>query len=81
LYVTIADPSRVNPGKTLAIPLAPGVTLPELPPGGIRWPEHASNFPGARVIEQGFLAPTLDPATFAFVKRTVHRNLFRIPLF
>ena len=81
LYVTIAEPSRANPGKTLAIPLAPGVALPELPPGGIRWPEHASNFPGARVIEQGFLAPALDPATFAFVKRTVHRNLFRIPLF
>ena len=80
LYVTIADPSRVNPGKTLAIPLAPGTTLPELPPGGIRWPEHASSFPGARVIEQGFLAPSLDPATFAFVKRTVHRNLFRVPL-
>ena len=80
LYVTIADPSRVDPGKTLAIPLAPGVNLPELPPGGIRWPEHAPNFPGARVIEQGFLAPTLDPATFAFVKRIVHRNLFRIPL-
>jgi len=78
--VTIADPSRVNPGKTLAIPLAPGTTLPELPPGGIRWPEHAPMFPGTRVIEQGFLAPALDPATYAFVKRTVHRNLFRVPV-
>lgn len=80
LYVTVAPPSRVDPGKTLAIPLLPGTMLPELPPGGIRWLEHAPSFPGARLIEQGYLAPALDPATFAYVKRTVHRNLFRIPL-
>jgi hypothetical protein len=49
-------------------------------PGGIRWPEHAASFPGAHLIEQGYFVPALDPATFAYVKTTVHRNLFRIPL-
>ena len=80
LYVTVVPPSRGDAGKALAIPLSPGAMWPELPPGGIRWPEHASTFPGARVIEQGYLAPALDPGTFAYVKRAVHRNLFQVPL-
>jgi hypothetical protein len=35
---------------------------------------------GARVIEHSVVAPGPDPATYAFVKVMVHRNLYRVPI-
>lgn len=66
--------------KTLAIPIPPGETFPNLPASGIRGLGDAAAFPGSRVIDGSNIAPGPDPSVFAYVKTTVHRNLFRIPL-
>jgi hypothetical protein len=72
--------SRTSAGKTFAIPVPPGETFPDLPASGIRGQADARTFPGSRVIEAWHIAPGPDPSIYAYVKTTVHRNLFRIPL-
>ena len=54
--------------------------LPDLPEGGIRSDEQASVIRGARLINASEISPGPDPSTFAYVKTTTQRNLFRIPL-
>jgi DNA-binding winged helix-turn-helix (wHTH) protein/Tol biopolymer transport system component len=81
LYVTVLEQSRTQPGRTLAIPLAPGEMLPALPPEGIRGVADLDRFPGARLIDEGRqFAPSPTFGTYAFVSTTTHRNLFRIGL-
>jgi DNA-binding winged helix-turn-helix (wHTH) protein/Tol biopolymer transport system component len=80
LYVGVEAKSRTGPGKTLAIPLAQGETFPNLPNAGIRSVEDEALLPGSRVIDGWGVSPGPDPSTFAYVKTTVHCNLFRITL-
>ncbi|MGH9631245.1 MAG: TolB family protein, partial [Bryobacteraceae bacterium] len=79
-YVGVTSSSRTSPGKTLAIPVPPGETFPRLPASGIRGPEDARALPGARLIDGYRISPGPDPSLFAYVKTTMHRNLFRITL-
>ncbi|HTF45625.1 MAG TPA: winged helix-turn-helix domain-containing protein [Terriglobales bacterium] len=80
LVVPVEAPSRTGPGRSLAIPVGPGETLPELPPGGIEPLAQASVVPGAQSIARGELVPGKDPAHFVYVNTTVNRNLYRISL-
>lgn len=76
-YVTI---ETGQPGKTVAIPVPPGRTLPELPTLGIRSLVEGLALSGRPAIEHSDLAPGLDPSIYAYVKTAMHRNLFRIPI-
>jgi hypothetical protein len=80
LYVGLAPNSHTTRGTTLAIPVAAGETLPKLPTLGIRGPEDAKGLPGSRLLDGWFLSPGLNPSIFAYVKTTMHRNLYRIPV-
>jgi DNA-binding winged helix-turn-helix (wHTH) protein/Tol biopolymer transport system component len=80
LVVPVEAPSRTDPGRSLAIPLGYGETLPELPHSGIEPLAKAAVVPGAQSIARGELVPGKDPAHFAYVNTTVHRNLYRISL-
>lgn len=80
LYVSIELRSRTSPGKTIAIPVAPETGLPDFPEAGIRSAEEALSIPGSQVVEQSNIIPGLDPSTYAYVKTTAQRNLFRIAL-
>lgn len=80
VYIAVRRPSRTGPGKTLAIPIPPGEIFPILPDSGLRGLEDAALFPGARVIDAFGISPGPNPSVFAYIKTTVHRNLFRIPL-
>jgi hypothetical protein len=75
LYIALS-----NADKTVAIPIPPGETFPNLPASGIRGFDDAAAFPNSRVIDGYDIAPGPDPSVVAYVKTTVHRNLFRIPL-
>jgi hypothetical protein len=79
-YIGVARSTRTSPGKTLAIPLQPGESLPDISVATTCGPDDVSAFPGSRVIEGWTIAPGPDPSVFAYVKATMHRNLFRIPL-
>jgi eukaryotic-like serine/threonine-protein kinase len=69
----------VATGKTYAIPVPSGRSLPDLPAEGID-PGAAVGVPGARIIENGSISPGADPSTYVFTKTDLQRNLFRIPL-
>jgi hypothetical protein len=80
LVVPVESPSRTDPGRSLAVPVGYGESLPQLPRGGIEPLAKASVVPGAQSIVRGELVPGKDPAHFAYVNTTVHRNLYRISL-
>ncbi len=81
LYVQIASAtSGGSPGKTVAIPVPPGQTLPPLPENAIRNPAEWAKVPGVKIVNHDGIAPGPDPSTYAYVKSTGHANLFRIPL-
>jgi DNA-binding winged helix-turn-helix (wHTH) protein/Tol biopolymer transport system component len=79
LAIAIDPPTRTSPGRSLAIPVGPGETLPELPPAGIEL-ATASDIPGTEWIARGDIIPGKVSGRFAYVNNTVHRNLYRISL-
>ncbi len=80
VFVQVEDPSRTSPGRSLAIPVGPGESLPAFPPGGIKQMADASVMPGAESVPRAELVPGKDPSHYAYVNTTVHRNLYRISL-
>jgi len=65
-------------GKTYAIPVPSGRSLPALPAEGVD--RDAAGRPEARIISNGSISPGADPSTYVFTKTDLQRNLFRIPL-
>jgi eukaryotic-like serine/threonine-protein kinase len=81
LYVQITLASRDNPaGKTAAIPIPPGTILPTVPPLPNDHRSAWANLPGVKIVERDKIAPGPNPATYAYIKPSIHANLFRIPL-
>jgi DNA-binding winged helix-turn-helix (wHTH) protein/Tol biopolymer transport system component len=79
-YLGVAVPSQATPaGKTLAIPVPSGQVFPPWPAAGVHPGAAGLAIPGTRVVNQANVAPGLG-STYAYVKPTVHANLFRIPL-
>ena len=80
LFVPVEEPSRTDPGRSLAIPLGAGETLPILPAGGIAPSAEPNVVRGAKSVARGELIPGRDPEHYAWVNTTIHRNLYRISL-
>ncbi|MGO9940703.1 MAG: winged helix-turn-helix domain-containing protein [Terracidiphilus sp.] len=80
LFIPVEEPIRTNPGRSLAIPIGPGETLPDFPAGGIPPLADPSVVKGSQSIPRAYLVPGEDPEHFAYVNTTVHRNLYRISL-
>jgi hypothetical protein len=80
LYVPVEAGTLTSPGRSLAVPLGPGETLPVLPADGIRPEAKADEVPGALSVNREQLVGGQDPAHYAYVKTTVHRNLYRVTL-
>ena len=69
----------VADGRTYIVPLPPGKVLPPIPPGGFRSEQEIARLPGAHMIDAtGAPGPSRD--VYAFERRTVQRNLYRIPI-
>jgi Tol biopolymer transport system component len=79
LYVSL-EVARVHSRKIAAIPLPPGKSLPDLPSAGIQSFAELATLARGRVIEHGGFAPGLNPEMFGYVRLTMHRNLFRVPV-
>ena len=67
-------------GRTLAIPVPAGKSLPDLPVAGINVADGAAGLAGAVTIENGLISPGPDPSIYVFTRTDSQRNLFRIPL-
>jgi DNA-binding winged helix-turn-helix (wHTH) protein/Tol biopolymer transport system component len=80
LFVPVEPSSQTNPGRSLAIPIGPGETLPELPPEGIPPSAQPGVVPGAQSIDRAELVPGKDLSHYAYVKTTSQRNLYRVSL-
>jgi len=80
LFVPVEDPSRTDPGRSLAIPLGPGETLPILPSDGIAPSAEPNVVRGAKSVARGELTPGRGLEHYAWVNTTIHRNLYRISL-
>ena len=89
LYLTLNAPAQSETTETVMIPLSPGVTVPaRLPKAGVRRGEIVDGL-GATVIRGGSdtadlrvrgFSPSNEPATFAYVRSSVHHNLFQMHL-
>ncbi len=83
LYLRFRDIGEMGGGKVVVIALPPGKDLPTLPPNGLNSIEDTK---GLRVIAEidmagrVVFAPGPNPSIYAYVTRTIQRNLFRIPL-
>ena len=83
LYLRFRDIGEMGGGKVVVIDLPPGEDLPPLPPNGLNSIEDTK---GLRVIAEidtagkVIFAPGPDPSTYAYVRTTIQRNLFRIPV-
>jgi hypothetical protein len=80
LVVPVQASSQTTPGRSLAIPVGPGESLPELPQGGIQPMAEPSVVPGAQSLDRSELVPGKDLSHYAYVNTTAHRNLYRISL-
>ena len=80
LFVPVEMASQASPGRTLIVPAGPVESLSGLPAGGIAPLAEASAVRGAKSVNGAELIPGKDPRQYAWVNRTVHRNLYRISL-
>jgi DNA-binding winged helix-turn-helix (wHTH) protein/Tol biopolymer transport system component len=80
LFVAVESPTQTSPGRSLAIPVGPGESLPAIPPGGIEPGAKEDVVPGSQSVNRALLVPGEDPSHFAYVNTTSHRNLYRISL-
>jgi hypothetical protein len=80
LVVPVEPPSPTTAGRSLAIPVGPGESLPGLPPGGIPPMADPSVVPGAQSLSRAELVPGKDLSHYAYVNTTAHQNLYRISL-
>jgi DNA-binding winged helix-turn-helix (wHTH) protein/Tol biopolymer transport system component len=82
-YVRLRAVGSMGKGKVYVLAVPSGQSLPYLPPTGIHSAEDFNGMDIVSVIDtNGILrfAPGPDPNTYAYTRRTVQRNLFRIPL-
>lgn len=80
LFVPVEASSRTSPGRSLAIPVGPGESLPDFPPDRIAALAQPGVVPGAVSVPRADLVPGKDLEHYAWVNTTVHRNLYRIAL-
>jgi DNA-binding winged helix-turn-helix (wHTH) protein/Tol biopolymer transport system component len=80
IFASVEEPSLSSPGRTLAIPVGPGETLPQFPSSGIRPLSEANAIPGSISVKGAGLIPGEGPHRLAYIKTTAHRNLFRVVL-
>jgi serine/threonine protein kinase/Tol biopolymer transport system component len=64
---------------TYALPVAHDTGLPKLPPSGIARLEDLTNAKTAAVISQA-VDSAVSPSVYAYTRRNIRRNLYRIPL-
>lgn len=80
LYIPVEHASGGNPGRSLAIPVGPGETLPDFPPGGLKLNAQPADMPGSQSVNRESLIPGADPSHYAYLNSLMHRNIYRITL-
>jgi len=83
LYVWLRPLGEMGGGSTIVIGLPPGEEMPKLPAQGLK---SANDVRGLNMVAEidmkgmTIFAPGPNPSIYAYVRTSVQRNLFRIPL-
>jgi eukaryotic-like serine/threonine-protein kinase len=79
VLVVRLEGSQGNAGRTLTLTLEKGRMLPRLPAGGI---DSGSDLAGLSLTSDvtGFLFPGPKPKQYAFMRGSIQRNIYRVPL-
>lgn len=72
LYLTV--------GQVLALPIAAGHALPDLPSTGVSAGDVPNQLPNMRLIAERGVVARSDPSTYLFTRVDLRANLFQIPL-
>jgi Tol biopolymer transport system component len=78
LYVAAPDAAQGG-RQTFALPVSPSTSLPTIPAGGFASTADLEKV-GGSMAHNVVITPGPNPATYIEVRRSVHRNIFRIPL-
>jgi Tol biopolymer transport system component len=82
-YLSLQIPDKSGQtlyARTAIIPLPPGKAVPRLTPELVQDVSGWAKMPGVKVIDGTGISPSPNPSIYAYVKSSVHANLFRIPL-
>ena len=79
-WLYIGSSGIQKPTGLLAVPLGPGQAPPDSLVSIIEGAVSTTLPPGVRVLKHDLIAPGPDPSIYAFAKRDLQRNLYRIPL-
>jgi serine/threonine protein kinase/WD40 repeat protein len=79
LIVRLNGVGQRSAGRTFVLGLVPGHALPQLPAHGIRSETDLAGLPISQTLE-GFVYPGATPSAYAFMRRTIVRNIYRVPL-
>jgi len=66
-------------GKTVLFQVAAVNGVPSLPPDGVDLTDRPETLKGAKVMDH-LIVPGPNPGQYAYLRQSVHRNLYRIPL-
>jgi len=80
IYVTWPLDGRSVLMGAYLVPLRPGEALPQIPAGGFRSEDEIARLPGARRIDADGVVLGPSAGVYAFYRRTIQRNLYRIPI-
>jgi Tol biopolymer transport system component len=80
ISVQIGEGSAFGMGVTYVVPFAEGRLLPQLPAEGFTTHEEIGALPGVETLPFADVAPGPTPATYAYSRETVTRNLYEVPL-
>lgn len=80
IFISVSESANSDRGRTFAVPLPPGKMLPEIPPEGFHSEAQIAALKGAYRIDSIDAAPGPVRGEYAFVRETLLRNLYRIPI-
>jgi WD40 repeat protein len=79
LYFNLPSMKSVSGRKTYIIPLAHGEDFPPLPAKGVQQETDIPNHASLQVVEEA-INPGPNPSLYSFSRKSVHRNLYRVPI-
>jgi Tol biopolymer transport system component len=77
-YFRLTLPGMRSNSGSFVIPLAPGHALPDLPPGGFASVDQLKTIPGVRELPEQDVFPGPDPSTYAVMRSSTQRNIYRV---
>ena len=80
VFISVSESVNSDRGRTFAVALPPGKMLPEIPADGFHSQAQIAALKGAYRIDSIDSAPGPMPGQYAFVRETLLRNLYRIPI-